>query len=221
LSFYQTLGKLDLTMGTTRTEPATLEEAAGRLMPAPDAAACFACHTTNSLRAGAVNFEAIQAGVGCENCHGNAGKHLEAVRTGNTAGLAMKKLGQWTTEEQNDACGRCHRTWADIASNGPRGIGNVRFQPYRLANSKCYDAVDPRIRCTACHDPHGPLEKTAAAYDAKCTACHSASLGKKVCRQSKTECVTCHMPKYEIPGSHHSFSDHQIRIARKNEPYPN
>jgi hypothetical protein len=29
------------------------------------------------------------------------------------------------------------------------------------------------------------------------------------------------MPKYEIPGSHHLFSDHQIRIVRPNETYPN
>ena len=33
------------------------------------------------------------------------------------------------------------------------GVANVRFQPYRLISSKCYDAEDSRIRCTACHDP--------------------------------------------------------------------
>ena len=29
------------------------------------------------------------------------------------------------------------------------------------------------------------------------------------------------MPKFEIPGSHHRFTDHQIRIVRPNEKYPN
>jgi hypothetical protein len=29
------------------------------------------------------------------------------------------------------------------------------------------------------------------------------------------------MPKYEIPGSHMVFSDHQIRIVRNKEDYPN
>jgi hypothetical protein len=29
------------------------------------------------------------------------------------------------------------------------------------------------------------------------------------------------MPKIEIPGSHKLFTDHQIRIARANAPYPN
>ena len=80
-----------------------------------------------------------------------------------------------SAEEMSELCGRCHRTWSQIALNGPRGVLNVRFQPYRLTNSKCYDTADARIACTACHDPHGPLETSAAAYDAKCTACHSAA----------------------------------------------
>ena len=46
-----------------------------------------------------------------------------------------------------------------------RGPLNVRFQPYRITNSKCFDADDRRIACTACHDPHSELLKTPAAYD--------------------------------------------------------
>jgi hypothetical protein len=28
------------------------------------------------------------------------------------------------------------------------------------------------------------------------------------------------MPKTDLPGAHHSFTDHNIRIAGKNQPYP-
>jgi hypothetical protein len=28
------------------------------------------------------------------------------------------------------------------------------------------------------------------------------------------------MPQIDMPGSHHSFTDHQIRIVRLHEPYP-
>jgi hypothetical protein len=28
------------------------------------------------------------------------------------------------------------------------------------------------------------------------------------------------MPKLELPGAHHKFSDHRIRIVRPNEKYP-
>jgi hypothetical protein len=138
----------------------------------------------------------------------------------------MRKLGEFNSEEMSDFCGQCHRTWSQIALNGPRGILNVRFQPYRLANSKCYSSDDSRIRCTACHDPHREVETSPAAYDSKCLSCHSpgASPATKasahICRVAKKDCVTCHMPKLELPGAHKKFTDHLIRIARSNEKYP-
>lgn len=223
ISYYQETGKLDLTMGVPPGEPRNVVEAAGREMTPKDVTNCFGCHTTNSIQKGLVDFANLQAGVGCESCHGSAQKHLTAAKAGlvKSADFSMAKLAKMTTEEQSDACGRCHRTWGDIAASGPRGVGNVRFQPYRLANSKCYDAVDRRIACTGCHEPHAKLEKTGTSYDAACTACHSGTGGKKSCPQGKTNCASCHMPRYEIPGSHHLFTDHQIRIVRKDEKYPN
>jgi len=53
------------------------------------------------------------------------------------------------------------------------GINNVRFQPYRIFNSKCY-SDDRRISCISCHNPHEPLKQDAAFYDAKCLACHQS-----------------------------------------------
>jgi hypothetical protein len=133
----------------------------------------------------------------------------------------MAKLAGRTAEEAAELCGRCHRTWSQIALNGPRGVLNVRFQPYRLTNSKCWDTADARLACSACHDPHGPLETAASSYDGRCSACHSAALHTKTCRVAKANCVTCHMPKIELPGAHASFTDHQIRIVRPGEAYPN
>jgi hypothetical protein len=222
LSYYSEKGGLDLTMGAPPGIPRSLEEAAGREMTPRDVLQCFACHTTNSVREGRVDFARLQAGVGCANCHARAEEHRAALLRGKTPAEApMTKLSKWTAEELSEGCGRCHRTWADIAANGPRGVGNVRFQPYRLANSKCYDAEDRRIGCTACHDPHAPLEKSLSAYDGNCKACHTGAGKYKGCPQGKANCADCHMPRVEIPGSHHLFTDHMIRIARKNEPYPN
>jgi hypothetical protein len=107
---------------------------------------------------------------------------------------------------------------------GPRGILNVRFQPYRLANSKCYSPEDDRIRCTACHDPHRDLETQASAYDVKCAACHApgsaAGSAAKICKVGTKDCTTCHMPRLELPGAHKLFTDHMIRIVKPNEKYP-
>lgn len=215
LSYYKEISRLDLTMGAPPGEPRNLVEAAGREMTPKDVTACFACHTTNSITKNALDFNKLQAGIGCENCHVNPAGHLKSL-------APMAKLSKWTAEEQSEACGRCHRTWADIAASGPRGINNVRFQPYRLANSKCYDADDRRIGCVACHNPHAPLEKNLSTYDGNCKSCHAAG-GKapKLCPTGQANCASCHMPRYEIPGSHHLFTDHMIRIVRKNETYPN
>jgi formate-dependent nitrite reductase cytochrome c552 subunit len=38
---------------------------------------------------------------------------------------------------------------------------------------------------------------------------------------AKTNCVGCHMPKIDLPGAHAKFTDHQIRIVRAGDPYPN
>jgi hypothetical protein len=37
---------------------------------------------------------------------------------------------------------------------------------------------------------------------------------------STSKCVTCHMAKYEIPGSHAQFTDHWIRVVRTDGSYP-
>jgi len=29
-----------------------------------------------------------------------------------------------------------------------------------------------------------------------------------------SNCVSCHMPKYELPQTHASFTDHDIRVVR-------
>lgn len=228
VSFYKEVRGLDLTMGAQNGAPKNVEEAAGRLSSPRGTLECFGCHSTDAVRQGRLEVGQLTPGVQCERCHGPAAQHVNAVRTGDVKGAAMRQLGKMTTEDLSDFCGQCHRTWSHIAANGPHDINNVRFQPYRLTNSRCYDALDRRISCVACHDPHSELEHAAAAYDAKCLACHGAAAAKgatagraaKPCPASGKDCITCHMPKYEIPGSHNHFTDHQIRVVRAGEPYP-
>ena len=220
-SFYESLAGLGLTIGDIGTRPQTIVEAAGRRLNPADAANCFACHSTGGVTGGVLHVEGIVPGVGCGSCHGPVEKHAAAVRAGNVAAAKLPHLADLAAEDMSELCGRCHRTWAQIAQTGMHGPNTVRFQPYRLTNSKCYDVEDARIRCTACHDPHGPLNTDLASYDSKCTACHSTALKAKVCSVAKDKCVTCHMPKVDLPGAHARFTDHQIRIARAGDPYPN
>jgi hypothetical protein len=163
------------------------------------------------VKSPALNLASMVGGVQCERCHGSPESHLSKL-------TPMRKLGALSAEEMSEFCGQCHRTWSQIASAGPRGIQNVRFQPYRLAISRCYDLADARIRCTACHDPHRDLDISAGAYDGKCTACHSGA--QRACKVAAKDCVTCHMPRLDLPGAHRAFTDHRIRIVKPGEAYP-
>jgi hypothetical protein len=220
VSFYPELKGLDWTPGHTERLRRTLEEAAGRKIDASEAHRCFGCHSTGAVWSGASAPEFLTPGVQCTQCHTGATQHAVAVRRGDAAAAVMPKLAAMGTEDLANLCAKCHPSWADIMANGPRGVPNVRFQFYRLTNSRCYDAADTRIACVACHDPHGSLVNDSSSYDSKCRQCHSAKARAKICPVSKQDCVSCHMPKVDVPGLHYQFTDHQIRIVRAGDKYP-
>jgi hypothetical protein len=224
VSYYRELNALGPTLGTAGRAPADLNRALGRLMSPADKLTCFGCHSTDATPGHQLALEKLRPGVQCNHCHEASESHLLAmIQFGEGAQSAMPKsiAGGLAAEQVSDFCGQCHRTWAEIVMQPNLGIGNVRFQPYRLAGSKCYDANDPRISCLACHDPHRELVAETTAYDSKCQACHGGGKpGAKSCRVAKSNCASCHMPKLELPGAHYKFSDHRIRIVKPNERYP-
>jgi hypothetical protein len=229
VSYYPMLKGLFTTVGDEKMAPKSLEEAIGRPLSDEDAKTCFSCHSTNAIVDHKLNLSSLTPGLTCEHCHvgsmehlKNAAAHLKNAATGDSD-PGMKSLSDMSTEDFSDFCGSCHRTWELVTRAGWRGTSNVRFQPYRLANSKCYDGADPRISCVACHDPHRQVVRDTAYYDSKCLACHTtpAQAHAKVCPVAKTNCSSCHMPKTPFPGGHFVFTDHQIRVVKPNEPYPN
>ncbi len=212
VSFYTSSKSIDITPGHLGLPRRNLEEAFGRIIDPSEVRRCFGCHSSGGL-------PEPNPGVQCEHCHKGA--------LGHSADLSpMAKLSKISTDEISTLCGTCHRTWEDIAVTGPHDVQNVRFQPYRLANSKCYDGADKRISCTACHDPHSAKQAppkvvttTKINVDTQCRSCHGATV-KKVCPVGKSNCASCHMPAVEIPGIHSKFRDHWIRIAKPGAAYP-
>ena len=222
--YYRELNGLAATMGSEHSAPADINDAAGRLMTLDDKLLCFGCHSTNAVRGKQLTLKKMIAGVQCEHCHESSNAHLSAMQL-DSLDLAtskdLTKLRNMSAEQTSTFCGQCHRTWEEVVLQGNLGISNIRFQPYRLTGSKCYDTDDPRISCIACHNPHLELSSQPADYDKKCGACHGGGKrNAKNCPVSKDRCVTCHMPKLELPGAHYKFSDHRIRIVKPNEKYP-
>ncbi len=224
VSFFSELKGLGLTLGAEGSKPSDLTEAAGRVMGADDKLRCFGCHATNAVSGRRLTLDKMTPGVQCEHCHESSETHLAAVLLNSPELSAAKNASQSpavSAERVSNFCGQCHRTWEEIALQGLLDITNIRFQPYRLTGSKCYDADDPRISCLACHDPHHEVASNPVDYDTKCQACHGGGKpGAKSCPAATNKCVTCHMPKLELPGAHHRFSDHRIRIVKANESYP-
>jgi hypothetical protein len=221
VSYYQELNGLALTMGAQIAQPENIDQALGRLTSRIESVECFGCHTTAARRGNELRLDQFENGVECEDCHGPGGAHVAGMAQGKVGGI--RSLKGLTAEETNDLCGSCHRTWEAVMLLKIRSTANVRFQPYRLTNSKCFNPEDSRIACTACHNPHAAPATDPKAYDAKCEACHNSTptaAAKTLCKVASDKCVTCHMPRFEVPGSHHAFFDHWIRVVRPGDSYP-
>jgi len=236
VSYYPSIAGLDYTMGDSDLKPTSLEEAIGREIAISETKVCFGCHATNAMSNGKITPETLRPGVTCEHCHAGTLTHLSDAFNGDF-GSTPPDLRKKSSEDISNFCGQCHRSWETVVRNRWRGELTVRFQPYRLANSKCFDGADPRISCIACHDPHQDVVRQDASYDAQCLACHSSSsttptgsataasaqnqTHAKVCPTAQSDCVSCHMPKIKLPNGLMTFTDHQIRVVKSGEPFPN
>ena len=230
VSYFRALDRLDITIEHPRAEPPSLEEALGRPMTREAARGCFGCHTTAAEGATGFQPESVAAGVSCEACHGPGERHLAAVKAKETKNLHIFNPAALDgLELSQEFCGACHQSFETVMGMHEQGgAGNVRFQPYRVFNSRGHLTTDRRMSCVACHDPHGPLERDPVKYDANCLSCHlstakepkTRSRDAAPCPVATKACVTCHMPKVELPSMHFKFTDHWVRIARPGQPVP-
>ena len=237
-SSFSFIHRVGLSPGHKPMEEGSLENALGIRLKASDALRCFACHTTASSANSTLNTTDAVPGIHCEACHGPGLDHVKAAIAGQKvqARQAIFNPASLTPTSSIDFCGACHRTTMDVVLNEPEpGAFTIRFQPYRLEESRCWQTTkDARLACTGCHDPHAPMVRDAHFYDQKCLSCHSlrkdarhdASGGvwaatPKICPKATANCASCHMPKTYVPEMNSPFVDHFIRIVRPGAPVPN
>lgn len=230
VSYFEKVRGLDLTIGHRPAPPTSLEDALGRAIAGEEPQQCFGCHSTGAVQGLELKLEQLSPGVGCEACHGPGEKHLEAMKVKNLDEPQIFNPGGLGGHELTQSfCGTCHTSFEQaMLQPGQSGINNIRFQPYRMFNSRGHNTNDARINCVSCHNPHEKLRKDAAYYDQKCLACHLTTVKEKkterrtaeACPVSTKNCASCHMPKVELQGMHAEFTDHWIRVARPGEPVP-
>src|SRR4029078_11346578 len=138
VSYFEKLRGLDFTIGHRPTVPVSLEDALGRAIAGEEPQQCFGCHTTGAVNGAELKLERLSPGVGCEACHGPGEKHLVAMKEKkveepqifNPGGLAGHVLPA-------AFCGTCDTSFeATMLMPAQSSINNIRFQPYRMFNSR-------------------------------------------------------------------------------------
>jgi hypothetical protein len=234
VTYFESLKNLAFTPSRALDSPNDLEEAMYRPVRGAEILRCFACHTTAASIGGKLDEEHLIPGVTCEACHGPGARHvarMNSLATGpsNTNGeVAIFNSADLDPIDAVEFCGACHGAWWDVKLAGVKGVSTARSAPYRLVTSKCWGKGDARLVCTACHDPHVPLQKDPAAYDQACLSCHVNSPASKTtsnhpgsaCPKAARNCTTCHMQKAYVPEMNNTFTDHRIRVVKDGEPFP-
>lgn len=229
LSYLASLNSFEITPGQSTSPAASVEKAIGHRLTEDETVRCFICHTTAAVTSSKFDLKTLVHGVTCEACHGPGADHV-LLRSGPAAAQLSRdddpifRASRLSPADSVDFCGSCHRTWWDAMALGFTGVMNVRFPAYGLERSRCWGNGDARLTCVACHDPHASLNRDAEAYDARCLRCHTQKGMQAAgdhpgaaCPKATKACVTCHMPKFELPGMHLTFTDHQIRVVRPGE----
>ena len=216
VSWYQKIGKLDVTTGLEKRPVDAYDALAGWLNP-HESAHCLSCHMTRNENTPPDSIPQADAGVHCERCHGSGEQHIRAMaeEDGNPS-RGIDNPGRLGALEQVYFCGACHGIppgGADLRALGHAMAmdHSVRFPAERLVLSRCYNESGGRLKCTTCHDPH---ENLAASFDGNCLSCHGSQAEFAVpCPQSSNDCVRCHMPRETGFMTHSAFADHWIRVV--------
>ncbi len=217
LTFFAHTHAPGLTPGLSLAGHAAGNTDRGRINSIEDTLNCFRCHTTVTSDRGeeVLDLATMIPNVACERCHGPARSHVDAARRGETGRILRMPFGpgRYTTNEQLQLCGRCHRLPAMITPGAIR-VDNpnlVRHQPVGLVQSACFKRSNRALNCVTCHDPHARASSNRTAYEDVCLSCHGATPGTTCSVSPRSGCIDCHMPRRDATRGM-MMTDHWIRV---------
>jgi formate-dependent nitrite reductase cytochrome c552 subunit len=196
------------------------KNAAGWPVSVEELRKCYGCHSTRlEFRGASLDTARTELGVRCESCHGPGRAHVEAARA-EASDLAINNPKKWSTESFMALCEQCHNpnSTLDGVISGipedPASPATVKYHVHGLQQSRCFRESQGALRCTTCHDPHGPAESDPKFYEARCLGCHQPKrAGQVACPVNPSaDCLSCHMPKVPVE-KHTKFADHWIRAV--------
>jgi hypothetical protein len=220
LSYFAVGRRLGITPGQGRVKEGRAEPEHipfGRPLVPDRLQRCIGCHSTltSTLDRDWLEPATLIPNVSCERCHGPGRAHVDAARRGESE-LAME-MGQKHAEASVEIalCGECHRLPRALSASSirPDNLQIVRFQSVGLSVSACYADGRSGLRCGSCHDPHDRVSTDHPGYESVCLQCHARGSRSKraACPVSPAaHCISCHMPRREVPGDD-LFTDHWIR----------
>ncbi len=190
----------------------------GRQMTGDDVVHCFSCHMTFGPAPGQPLAKVRwHPNINCERCHGPRRQHVLAAHRGQ-ADAVQPMVNLKDPQVEMALCAQCHRGTQEVDDSIAES-DRVRFQPYRLEQSRCFQNNPAALTCSTCHDSHDATSHDVTRYRNACLKCHSRE-EQVHCAEiessqfASSNCVKCHMPKQQWSGGI-EFVDHWIRVVHE------
>ena len=148
---------------------------------------CAACHTTGYVPEGqqdglpGVVGTWAEDNVGCENCHGPGGNHV------NDPYFVDMKI-----DRDAELCGACHSRGDMLTLETADG-----FIDHNGQYDEMFASTKRIMNCVDCHNPHTPTKYAEGlAVKTECENCHFRQAEyQKITDRRHAKCIDCHMPR--------------------------